>query len=358
MAAMALPTTIKAVHQPTPLSADLILVDTPLPQQMDPSDVLVKVHAASPCNGELWWARDYPSIIPSTKEPVPGPDMAGTVVKPAINGAGGFKAGDAVFARIDGPRPGAAREYTVARARELALIPKALSFVEAAAVPVTAMTAWQGLFQHGGLDSRGIKLSSNGDSGVNAEARKSNSSKRVLITGASGAVGGWAVQLASLAGTGSVVAYGSGDKADYMHRLGATEVVDYRKTSLRQWASTEGNEVDLVFDMVGGEPLLQAWYAVKQNGVLLSVAGSPPDSKPKGYEKELSKATWFLVEPLGSNLAEISKVLEAGLIQLQIDSVWDFADFAKAYDKLENGRPQGKIVIKVDEQAEQRPGDN
>jgi NADPH:quinone reductase-like Zn-dependent oxidoreductase len=351
-ATQTLPTSMKAIHQPSPTSPSLTLVSTPLPTTKAPSDILIKVHALSPCKGELTWARDYPSLIPRDKEPVPGPDLAGTVVQAASNGVGKFKEGDAVFARIDASRPGAAREYTIARAEELALMPSGLTFVDAAAVPLSALTAWQGLFKHGGLDSRGIKT---GRGAAEEEARQRNAGLRVLITGASGAVGGWAVQLASLAGAEAVIALCGGDKADYVRSLGATEVIDYRKTSLSQWAKAS-KDVDLVFDMVGVGTLSQAWYAVKEGGVLLSVTSSPPDSKPKDCNKTMKKATWFLVESLGSNLAEIAKVLESGLVRPLIDSVWEFDDFAEAYDKVDNGRSQGKIIIKVDEQAEQRPG--
>jgi len=171
----------------------------------------------------------------------------------------------------------------------------------------------------------------------------------VMITGAAGGVGSWAVQLASLAGAGAVIAVCGPGKEAAVRELGATEVVDYTRTSVEEWAAADlaAREVDFVFDVVGGKTLAGCWKAVREGGALVSV-NTPPDMvKPAGLEKEVEKSLFFIVEPLGSNLAEVAELIRAGNVKPVVDSVWPFEQFEKAFEKLESGHTNGKIVIKV-----------
>ncbi|RYP60414.1 hypothetical protein DL770_009998 [Monosporascus sp. CRB-9-2] len=337
-----LPETVKTILQPDIRTTKLILTETPFPRPLDPDDVLVRVHATAPCNGELMWAQMEPELIPDNKLPVPCQDLAGTVVSAQLDS--GFAVGDDVFCRIDATRPGAGREYTIAKKRELARKPKSLSWVDAAATPLSSLTAWQALFVHGTLDAAGI----HGD----AAAREQNGKQRVLITGAGGSVGGWAVQLAALAGAGVVVAVCGPDKEATVKQLGATETLNYRETSVREWATADaGRQVDLVVDCIGGETLAGCWIAVKEGGAMISV-NTPPDMvKPAGLNKNLAESLFFIVDPYGKNLKEIATLIEAGKVKALVDSVWGMNDFQKAFERLQEGHAKGKIIIKISPEA-------
>ncbi|KAK4227825.1 Reticulon-4-interacting protein 1, mitochondrial [Podospora fimiseda] len=339
---MALPTTMRTLLQTSRESTALISTTSPLPTPTHPDDVLVQVHATCPCAGELLWARDFPNAIPASKVLIPCQDLAGTVVS-APSGSG-FAEEDRVYCRIDAGRPGAAREYALARATELAKIPEGLGWIEAAATPLSALTAWQALFVHGTLNSKAVI----GDE----DTKKENGRQRVLVTGAAGGVGSWLVQLAALAGAGAVVAVCGTNKVEAVRELGATEVINYQETTVEEWVAVDpaGREVDLVVDVVGGKTLGGCWVGVKEGGTLISV-NTPPDMvKPAGSEKK-AKSSFFIVEPLGNNLAEIGDLIAAGKLRPTVDSVWEFDEFEKAFERLESGHAKGKIVIKVSDQA-------
>jgi NADPH:quinone reductase-like Zn-dependent oxidoreductase len=270
---------------------------------------------------------------------VPCQDLSGTVVSSPSDSP--FRAGDRVFCRISAERAGTAREYALAKVSELARIPQGLGWVDAAATPLSSLTAWQALFVHGTLDVAALK-------GDEAAVRR-NSAKRVLVTGAAGGVGSWGVQLASLAGAGAVVAVCGPGKEEAVRKLGATEVVDYTKSSVEEWVAADpgSRQVDLVFDVVGGKTLAGCWAAVREEGALIGV-NTPPDMvKPAGLEKKLEKSLFFIVEPLGSNLDEVAELIQAGKVAPVVDSVWPLEQFDKAFAKLESGHAKGKIIIKI-----------
>jgi len=343
MASTTLPATMKTLLQASRQSTEVILTTAPVPTPSHPQDVLVRVHATCPCNGELRWAVDFPDSVPAAKVLVPCQDLAGTVVTAPADSS--FATGDRVYCRVDAGRAGAARDYALTRVSELAKVPPSFNWIDAAATPLSALTAWQAIFVQGTLDAAGVK----GD----AKARAHNANIRVLVTGASGGVGSWVVQLAALAGAKGVVAVCSGDGEAAVRKLGATEVVDYRKISTEEWiaADPEARQVDLVIDMIGGKSLAGCWTAVREGGAIISI-NTPPDAvKPAGLEKKVEKSFFFIVEPLGSNLAEIGELIEAGKVRPVVDSVWEFADFKKAFARLESGHAKGKIVIKVSDEA-------
>lgn len=215
-----------------------------------------------------------------------------------------------------------------------------MTWAEAAATPLSALTAWQGLFEHGTLDKNGLY----GDEAALAK----NKAMRVLITGVGGGVGTWAAQLAREAGAGSVIAVCSGSKASLATSFGATEVVDYKLTPVPTWISGDPSRAcDLILDCVGGPAMGGLWSALKSGGIFLSVAGQPETVRPEGVETKAAKAEWFLVKPVGSDLEEIAGLVKEGRVRALVDGVYEFEDFEAAFERVERGRPSGKVVIKV-----------
>ncbi|XWW93920.1 hypothetical protein V2A60_001859 [Cordyceps javanica] len=350
---------MKVVHQPDPKSVNLVLEDGPLPELVHAEDCLIRIYTASPCLGELHWEENFPSLFDPNRERVPCTEAAGVIVQapppppPQQDAAAPnnqqrvFKEGDHVFFRLKPAMTGNLRQYSVARTSQLAHKPASLGWVEAGATPLSALTAWQGVFDQGILDHRAVL----GDEA----ARQSNSRVRILVTGAAGVVGSWAVQLAALAGAGAIVAYTGGSSAEYVRRLGATEIVDYRETDLVDWAAQDPDKraVYAVLDCVGGVTLSACWHVVKEGGFLLSVASDPAQNKPASVNKALSASKWFLVEPNGSQLALIAKLMEDGKCVTKVDSAVDLHDFQIAFDKVENKTAKGKVVIKVSQFVDQ-----
>ncbi|KAH6612325.1 hypothetical protein B0J18DRAFT_375558 [Chaetomium sp. MPI-SDFR-AT-0129] len=345
MASTALPQTMKSLLQASRKGTEVISITSPIPTPTHPDDVLIRVHTAAPCAGELLWAVNFPDSVPADKEMVPCQDLAGTVVKAPAGSK--FAEGDRVYCRIEANRAGAAREYALARTTELAKIPASLGWIEAAATPLSALTAYQAVFDQGGLDPAAL----HGDEA----ARAKNGAKRVLVTGAGGGVGSWVVQLSSLAGAKAVVAVcGGKEKIESVTKLGATEVVDYTKTSIEAWAAEDpaAREVDLVIEMVGGKTLSGCWHAVKNGGDIIAINTPPEYGKPEGLKKELGKGLFFIVKPLGSNLEEIGQLIDAGKVRPVVDSVWTFDEFEKAFARLDSGHAKGKVIIKISEEAD------
>jgi len=338
---MVLPTTMKVVHQVDPHTDELVLEESPLPATSESHAYLIRVYAISPCLGELTWEANFPQLFAPGRERVPGTECSGVVVSGPAGPTAAFHVGDEVFFRAQPTSTGCLREYTVVPESWMALKPKALNWVEAAATPLSSLTAYQGLFEHGGLDRAALL----GD----AKAREANSKKRVLVSGAGGGVGGWGVQLAAAAGTGAVVATCGASDVEAVKKLGATDVIVYSKQSIPEWVAEDPavRECDLVLDCVGKTTLEGGWAAAKEGGMFFSIVGDPNSAKPEGLNKTLAKAAWFLVEPSGADLKVVAKLVEEGKCAPKIDSVYEFTDFDQAFKKVHGGRTKGKVVIKV-----------
>jgi NADPH:quinone reductase-like Zn-dependent oxidoreductase len=338
---------MRAVLQPSITSPELAMTETPLPTPTHPDDVLLKVAATAPCITELYWRMWNPQFFPADKEPVPGQDVTGTVVNAPPDSI--FKPGDEVYCRIHANRPGGAREYTLARVGELAHRPKSLDWIQSTAVPLSALTAFQALFTQGTLESAGL-FGVDEDPAARA-ARQRNAQKRVLIPAAAGSVGSWAVRFAAEAGAGAVVGVNSCAKAEYVRGLGATQTVDYKQQNVADWVAADpaNREADLIVDCAGGDHAKHLWAAVKEGGAIVSVCLPPDSAKPEGTTKTVAKSVFFIVDPLGAQLADITRLIDARDWKPLVDSTFNFTetDVRKAFEKADSRTTYGKVVIKV-----------
>jgi NADPH:quinone reductase-like Zn-dependent oxidoreductase len=266
-----------------------------------PGEALVRVHAAAITRGELEWPLDRLPAIPSY-------ELSG-VVEEVGPGVAGFAAGDEVLALTRFDHDGVAADYTAVPAELLVRRPQALSHAESAATPLPALTAWQGLFDHGRLDA----------------------GERVLIHGAAGGVGGFAVQLAHASGA-HVIGTASAASRESVLDLGAHQVVD---------AATRFEDavapVDVVFDTVGGELLRRSPAVLRAGGRLVSVAEeNPPDG-----------GVYFIVAPNNDQLRSIARRADTGELRPPPVEVYPLTSAREAFARsLEPGR-QGKVVLAV-----------
>ncbi|KAL4944125.1 hypothetical protein BDV06DRAFT_233860 [Aspergillus oleicola] len=323
-----IPPTMRAIVQPDPKSTDLILTTHPTPiPTSNTTEHLIRVHTVSPCSGELLWPANFPP--PTSRTFIPCPDFAGTVVSAPEDSP--FQPGTEVYTRANYFRNGAGSEYTISVTEELARRPRGLSWAESAAIPLSAMTAWQALFVHCRV----------GDM-KNGEWK----GKRVLVTGASGGVGAWVVQLAKLAGA-SVVGTCGRDNVDFVKGIGCDEALDYRATDMKEWVGSLEKKVDVVIDCVGRRTLADAWYAVKDGGIVLSIFQPPGEVRPEGCEANDVKDIFFVIEPNGEHLKAITRLVEEGKCRGFVDSVWPLEKFDEAFKRVYTGHARGKVVIEM-----------
>jgi NADPH:quinone reductase-like Zn-dependent oxidoreductase len=295
----------------------LVYEDVP-PPHPGQGEVLVRVYATGVIANELRWDETYETKAGSKRVlPIPGRDLSGVVeeVGPATPP---LTKGSQVYAMTDYGRDGAEAEFTIALPSELAPKPRTLDHVQAAAVPLTALTAWQALFEHASLVA----------------------GQTVLIHGAAGGVGVFAVQLAHWAGA-HVIATASARNRDFLHELGANEVIDYTTSRFEDRV----HEVDLVFDTVGGDTLQRSWQVIKPGGVLVTVVSPPPsfeNAKAHGI-----RPFWFVVEPNRDELIQIGTLIDAGHLRPIIDTVFPLAQARQAYEQGARRHTRGKIVLRV-----------
>lgn len=337
MAAATLPSEMRALlHNIKDQSLVIKSVPLPIPS---PEQYLVKPLAAAFTVGELLWPRPEELTISS-----PGVEYVGKVVQ-SPSTTSKFQPGDRVYARVTYPQSGAARQYTLTTDDEIARTPKNFSIAEAASVPVSALTAWQALFEE--FKFKAPTTDSTPSSSTNT---------RLLITAASGSVGIYAVQLAKLAGL-HVVATAGPRNVDFVRSLGADEVLDYTKTDLRTWVAEDPShrKFDFAFSLAGGSSLDQAWHTVKDNGQLLTIV-PPPDfnwvfdlDTPEGVSSTV-KGRFWIMHPSGEQLGTITEFIEAGKLRPLVDSIWEFEDYAKAIERLNSGKTSGKVVLKVNDE--------
>jgi NADPH:quinone reductase-like Zn-dependent oxidoreductase len=291
--------------------------DAPKPQP-GPGEVLVRVGATAIIATELTWDETYQTSAGDPRPlPIPGHDLAGVVaeVGPGITD---FAVGNEVYALTAFGRDGAEAEYALALPHELAPKPQTLDMVQAAAVPLAALTAWQALFIHAHL-AKG---------------------QTALIHGGAGGVGSYAVQLARWAGA-RVITTASARHHDFLRGLGADQVIDYTTTPFEEIV----RDADVVFDTVGGETLTHSWQVVKDGGVVVSVVSPRPADDPT---QTRARFIWFIVEPSGEQLRAIGDLIDAGQIQPIISQVFPLAQARRAWEAAASGHARGKVVLRVE----------
>lgn len=295
-------------------------------------DHLIRVHTTALCKGELAWPTFFPDAIFSdnpSKQIIPSYDVAGTVLTSPPNSR--FHPGDEIIARTRPNRPGNCREYSICRSVEMAFKPPKLSWADAASIPVSALTAWQALFEHArvqGFDD--------------PKAR----GKRVLIVAAAGSVGIWLTRLAKMASLEVIAQVGSEENDELVRKLGAAEVVNYRTTSLRDWAEKNG-PVDVVFDLLGGKALEDAWFCVRDEGALISIVEPPEQRRPPELQNKPVENKFFILTPDSQQLAKLAEFANEGQCMTLVDSIWSLENHEGAFARLSDGHPRGKVVIEV-----------
>jgi len=283
-------------------------------------EVLIKVAAAGVGPWDAW-IRAGKSALPQPLPLTPGADLSGHVA--AVGpGESRWKVGDEVYG-VTNPRfVGAYAEYAVANSPMISKKPGSLTFVEAASVPVVAVTAWQALFDHAKL----------------------RAGQTVLIHGAAGNVGAYAVQFAHRVGVRTIATAAASDTS-LLHDLGADVVIDFRAQPFEHAASG----VDAVIDLVGGDTQTRSFAVLREGGRLIS-AVSPPD--PQLARKCGVEAEFFLVNVTDRNLAQITTLLDEGSLQTRVGTVLPLSEARAAHLMLDGNQPRknGKIVLAVESQ--------
>jgi NADPH:quinone reductase-like Zn-dependent oxidoreductase len=280
-------------------------------------EVLVRVHAASVNPADAKLAKDALRGFVTVDLPwIPGGDFSG-VVKTLGPGIRDLKIGDAVFGSRPTGTQGTSAEFVAVPATTVTAKPKLLTHVEAASVPIGAQTAWQGLFEHGQLEP----------------------GQTVLIHGGSGGVGTFAVQLAHWKGA-RVLATGSADNLDYIRALGADEAIDYQQMRFE----TVAKDVDLVFDLAGGETQTRSFEVIKPGGRLISTVSPPSEQDAARYEVY---AYQMHMQASGPQLAEIAALLDSGAIRTFVTKTYPLDKTADAWREIAGGHTRGKIVLEI-----------
>jgi NADPH:quinone reductase-like Zn-dependent oxidoreductase len=290
--------------------------DAPVPQAGE-GEVLVRVHAGavSPFDWKVragylvnWMQHTLPLVL--------GWDVSG-VIEQAGPSANGFKPGDAVFSLADPNRDGANAEYMVVNAAQLARKPEGLDHLDTASIPNSGLAAWHSLFTHGGLEK----------------------GQTVLIQGAAGGVGSFAVQLAKLHGA-TVIGTASENHHDYVRELGADEVVDYNAVRFEEVVK----DADLVLDTVGGEVLERCWGVLKPGGMLCSVVDFPSAETAAQHGV---RASFVSAQADPEILEQIAGLIESGQIQSIVSTVLPLSEIQQGHALSQSMHMQGKIVLKV-----------
>ncbi|MFJ1699216.1 NADP-dependent oxidoreductase [Streptomyces sp. NPDC088252] len=292
--------------------AGLSLSDMPYPHAAE-NDVIVRVHAAGFTPGELDWPGTWTDRAGRDRTPtVPGHELSG-VVEELGYGTTGLSAGQRVFGLADWTRNGTLAEYTAVEARNLAPLPADIDHTVAAALPISGLTAWQGLFDHGRLTT----------------------GQTVLIHGAAGGVGSIAVQLAREAGA-RVIGSGRSADRDRALALGVDTFLDLQTEKLEDVGA-----VDVVLDMIGGDILDRSATLVRAGGTLVTIA-MPPKVQPKD-----GRAVFFVVEPDRARLADLAQRLRDGRLKPVVGAVRPLAEAPAAFAPAT--RIPGKTIIRVTE---------
>jgi NADPH:quinone reductase-like Zn-dependent oxidoreductase len=293
----------------------LTLTDLPYPHAAE-NDVIVAVHAAGFTPGELEWPATWTDRAGRDGTPtVPGHELSGVVTELGY-GTTGLTVGQRVFGMADWTRDGSLAEYTAVEARNVAPLPADIDHTVAVALPISGVTAWQGLFVHAGLTT----------------------GQTVVVHGAAGGTGSIAVQLASDVGAW-VIGTGRNDERDLVLGLGANAFLDLDSDPLESIGP-----VDVVFDVIGGDILQRSAALVRPGGTLVSIA-MPPPVQPEG-----GRAVFFVVEPDRARLADLAQRVRDGRLKPIVGAVRPLAEARDAFARRR--RLPGKTIIQVAQEQE------
>jgi len=294
----------------------LVLEEAPRPQAGE-GEVLIRVHAAG-VNPLDWKVRDgYLKERMRHRLPlIPGWDVSGLVeaLGPDVTD---FRIGDAVYGLLDFMRDGAYAEYVAAPARNLAIRPRAIDKIQAGAVPLASLTAWQCLFDVAGLKS----------------------GQTVLIHAAAGGVGHFAVQFAKWQ-KARVIATASTKNESFLRELGADEVIDYTTTKFEEVP----HDVDVVLDTLGGDTRQRSWPVLKKGGILVATLGISSEEIPQQHDV---RGEGMMVHPDADQLSQISDLIDSGNVRPAVTTVLPLAEAARAHELSQTGHVRGKIVLQV-----------
>jgi len=293
---------------------EVVQIETiPVPEPQS-DEVLVRVRAAGV--NPVDWAIRQGYLQQSTTLPMTlGWDVAGEIAAVGSD-IPDLKIGDAVYAMIR-LRGGTFAEYVILRRNEIALKPTSLDFIQAASVPAVALTAWQVLF----------------------EAANLQAGQRVLIHGAAGGVGAFAVQLAKEYGA-YVIGTASAANAQYVRELCADQFIDYRSVRFEDAVK----DVDVLLDTVGGETLERSYAVVKPSGTLVSIAGWPTLEKAGEFGIRIVRVD---VEPSAEQLTKIASLIDTSKLRTLVSRVFPFAEVREALEANHIGHGRGKIVLEM-----------
>jgi NADPH:quinone reductase-like Zn-dependent oxidoreductase len=290
--------------------------DVPRPEPKD-DQMLVRVIAAgvNPVDGMIrsgMFAKHEKAVFPM----IPGADIAGVVEKVGRK-ITKFKAGDPVLAYVSLKNGGGYAEYALAMEREAAPKPKSLTYVEAAAVPIVALTAWQALI----------------------DTAKLSAGQTVLIHGGSGGVGTFAIQIAKARGA-RVISTASTANQDLLKELGADISIDYTKQKFEDVAK----DVDVVLDSVGNDTLARSYGVVKRGGFIVSIVARLDQAE---LDKHGIHGATLSVDPNSDELAEIGNLIDERKIKVVVSKTFPLSEARKAQEQVATGHTRGKIVLKV-----------
>ena len=286
----------------------------PRPEPKD-DQLLIRVIAAgvNPVDGMIRSGmfkgnREFPIIL--------GGDVAGVVEKIGSK-ITKFKVGEPVFAYVSLDNSGGYAQYALVTEQEAAPKPKSLSYVEAAAVPVVGLTAWQAL----------------------VDTAKLSTGQTVLIHGGSGGVGSFAIQIAEARGA-KVIATASTANQEFLKQLGADVAIDYTKQKFEDVAK----DVDVVLDSVGRDTLARSYGVVKKGGIIVSLVARPKESE---LEKNGIRGAALNAEPNSEELSEIGKLIDDKKIKVIVSQTFPLSEAMKAQEQVATGHTRGKIVLKI-----------
>jgi NADPH:quinone reductase-like Zn-dependent oxidoreductase len=308
---------MKAIHMHMQGGPELLAYEEAPKPALQPGDALVRVIATSITKTELTWDETYTDCDGRPRIPaIPGHEFAG-IVDGLAPEAAGVRVGDAVYALSSFCRNGSAAEFIAIRAADLAPKPNSLTFEQAAAVPLAGLTAWQALFDHAKIEK----------------------GQRVLIHGAAGGVGTYAVQLASWKGA-EVIATASAKDRDSLRELGASEVIDHTQERFEE----KVKDVDVVLDTIDGETQQRSWGVLRRGGILVGLVSPLPADKAASLGV---RGAFFIVEPNRNQLIELGHLIDKGILPVVVRAVLPLARAREAFEQGSAGHGRGKTVLQV-----------